>query len=337
MAAAWVVAYHFGNEAWPFTTSALSGPYGHGSVAVSFFFFLSGFVLAYRYMPQKSVEWKGFMLKRLARIYPVYVVAFAASLVLTMLYRDAYPKGHSIILQLLSLHSWNPGRCLEINFPAWSISVEMFFYALFPLLVGVFGRTDLKRATLVTLAVWMASAAVHYGLSTEFYEPGNMVLSEFNLYFPLWHLNTFLFGMLCAKVVVDNRVAKLKPAWCRGLYLLGAVLFVAVLSTDNPVRPFVHNGLLSPLFFLIVLGLTLDRSAVTRLLSWKPLVLLGDASYSLYILQWPVFLLFTHFIAPEPLDTEMFWAYFLLLTVISVTVYSTFEKRMKELILKKWL
>ncbi|MCF8278201.1 MAG: acyltransferase [Flavobacteriales bacterium] len=337
LAAALVVVFHFGGQTKPFDSSMLSPFISQGSIAVSFFFFLSGVVLTVSYYNKPVLKTGSFLLKRLARIYPVYLLAFGVTLMLGMLYNNAYPKGLSIILQALSLHAWNPGSCLEINFPSWSISVEMFFYILFPFILRPFKRLNLTNATLFILAIWILSAVQHY-FSKQVYDPSNPAIGQFTLYFPFWHLNTFMFGMFCGRFIDNFRIPTISNQWpFRVLYILGIAAFLLILSTDNPIKTYTHNGLMSPVFFVILIGLAADRSIFSRILGSKPLVALGNASYSMYILQWPVFIVFRELLGQEHLVGTDFYLYFTGLVAVSVLTYQLFERKAQQLILDKWL
>ncbi len=79
--------------------------------AVSFFFFLSGVVLTLNYFYSDTLKFKPFMIKRVARLYPVYLLALILTLGFGVLLNDNQPKGLSIILQTFALQSWVPGYC----------------------------------------------------------------------------------------------------------------------------------------------------------------------------------------------------------------------------------
>lgn len=338
LAAILVVIFHFGKEELPFNLYPISSIVNEGSIAVSFFFFLSGVVLAINYLKIDNLSSKSFYKKRFARIYPVYLLAFVSTLLLGMIYYDAFPKVGSIILQLLSLHAWLPGICLEINFPAWSISVEVFFYLLFPIILVLFRKINNLKITIITLTVWILSIFIHYYLKENLYSPDERWTSEFILYFPLWHLNTFLFGILCGIYILkEQKLERHSYSKARFFYILGIISFLLILGTDNFIRPYTHNGLMSPVFFLIIAGLALDRSLLTKILGSKYLVVLGNASYSIYILQWPVYIIFSAFLSSEKLEGNDFYFYLFSLIFISVFIYTYFEKPMQKAIINKWI
>jgi peptidoglycan/LPS O-acetylase OafA/YrhL len=116
-----------------------------GHLGVSFFFILSGFILAYSYqdrMLSGEMTNRTFWVARLARIYPLHVVTLLLAL------------PYSLFGQVLPTEDWLPVLCGQItltqsfvprnaiffslNIPAWSISAEAFFYLLFPFLFLAF-------------------------------------------------------------------------------------------------------------------------------------------------------------------------------------------------------
>ena len=118
-----------------------------GYVGVSLFFVLSGFILVYTYAG-REMNARKFWRARFARVYPAYAV----SLLLTapmFFYVCLVMKGGNIpffawftqhvalcaALVPLLLQSWVPNAALAWNTPAWSLSVEASFYAVFPLLL----------------------------------------------------------------------------------------------------------------------------------------------------------------------------------------------------------
>lgn len=338
LAAILVVVFHFGRETFPFTADSILPFIEQGSIAVSFFFFLSGVVLALNYMEKSDFSVREFFIKRLARLYPLYILAFGATLILGMVFNDAFPKGGSILLQLFSLHAWLPGICLEINYPSWSISVEVFFYLLFPLILKFMKRMGNTKTTVFIVAFWLLSGLQHYLFSNYVYDPSSAAIGQFILYFPLWHLNTFLTGILCAKYILKKREAT-QPnlVQARIFYTLGTLVFFLILSTNNGIKPYTHNGLMAPVFFLIIAGLAIDRSILSKFLGNKIFVLLGNASFGIYLLQWPVYICMGAILGMEQLSGMYFYLYVLSLVLFSVIVYIAYEEKMKRFMLKKWM
>jgi peptidoglycan/LPS O-acetylase OafA/YrhL len=306
-----------------------------GVTAVSFFFFLSGVVLTLNYFHNKPLHLSTFLIRRFARIYPVYLLALLLTLIFGMVLHDARPKGLSVILQLLSIQSWVPGYCTGLNFPSWSVSVEFFFYAAFPFLVKYFRTKSSKQMLVLVAGLWVISFVQHFSFLYKLNGVEGTALHQFTLYFPIWHLNTFMFGMLCGRYIKEQlQSEKHEPSKARWLYGIGVLLFIVIVFTHNPIRPFISGGFLAPLFFLIIAGLALDDSPITLYLGHRFNLLLGNSSYALYILQWPIYLLFTWLFEQKKLHLMPFMIYLFSLIGISIVTYLFFEVKVKEQLLK---
>lgn len=110
---------------------------------VSFFFVLSGFILAYNYPTLEGAgAIKKFWLARFARVWPLHALMLFLWIALIFEFdRQKYFPGFDgfarLTANILLLQAWIPLPNWAINFNgvAWSLSVEFFFYALFPLLI----------------------------------------------------------------------------------------------------------------------------------------------------------------------------------------------------------
>ena len=183
-----------------------------GYVAVSFFFILSGFILIYTYAG-KPLNVRQFWRARLARLYPVYLVSLALTApfffygVLKMSlpylwYFQARPAS-TVVLVLTMLQAWVPMAALGWNSPAW-VSVEIFFYILFPLLLARFERIPNRGLAAIALAGWMlavATAISYVVLRPDRVEANSSTDFLFWLsalkFFPLMRLPEFIVGLTC--------------------------------------------------------------------------------------------------------------------------------------------
>ena len=294
---------------------------------VSFFFFISGFVMCLVYAPQVgTLTAKDFFFKRFTRIFPVYWLAFALTLLLVLTMKGSSPKGLSIILNTFGLQSCNPGYVLDLNYPTWSISVELFFYALFPFLLRWMTNQNANRVLIVAAILWVLQSAQHMALVEMFPNPGKK-MEEFTNAFPLWHFCTFISGMSIARWIHAGAV----PVWIQKnatlLFILSVITFGILVYVPNIVLKYMHNGLLSPLFAITLLSLYYDTSFVSRSLSGRYSQQLGDLSFGLFIFQYPVWLICAHLASPGFFKTGWYFlSYFLVLLIVSFFSNRYFEK-----------
>lgn len=301
-AALGVLFHHLGERDW--MPSAIRAYVNNGFVGVTFFFVLSGFVLTLRYL-DSSFSLKSFLHARLLRIMPLYIVALLFS---AQLERGNY-DGELFMRHLVGIQAWESdiGRALSLNSPAWTISVEMFLYACFPviILLAKFARTrrggpSLFLATAVIgcfsySLYWMfirGAAYEGFDASTEMAWPR---------FVPIWNLGPFVLGCAAGVFVQSVRLSgRLNEkigsrTSAAGLVSLVATIFIVNLDGDreSPVGALLYAGsrewiIAIPAAALFV-GLTVSPSSrMSKLLSGKPLVQLGLASYALYIFHAPI-------------------------------------------------
>jgi peptidoglycan/LPS O-acetylase OafA/YrhL len=291
---------HGGFDNWPLVVRAVIS---HGYVGVGFFFVLSGFILAYSYWSRldevrDSTKFWG---ARFARIYPAYLLAFVIILPIgiyaTLVKGDSGLALLTVGLQLTLLQSWVPYTALQWNGPAWSLSVEAFFYALFPLLflklkwwsagklLGTAAAAYLASQILALMG-WLygtsISEAINEGLRLPW--PNEYARALFYMYFPIFRLPEFMFGMALGILFV--RSAPVGLALRRCMILMGCLGFIFGFVIVAPLVPgeMISNGLLMPFLGLVLVGLA---NSPSRLFNHATFVQLGDASYSLYLLHIP--------------------------------------------------
>jgi peptidoglycan/LPS O-acetylase OafA/YrhL len=273
-----------------------------GFVGVSLFFVLSGFILVYVHAnrdTRPSIFWR----ERFARIYPAYFFAlfltgpsfFYVCLKLRHLHIPffAWAQDHVPLVATLVptlTQAWVPQAALAWNAPAWSLSVEAFFYLLFPFMLPRVLRLSDRNLLRIIALCWLVSLSVSFAYC--WFDPDRVghATDTMNLLFwlnilkfnPLVRLPEFVMGASCGVLFLRGRVPK---SWAIWLLLVGIFSFVLVATASQRIPyPILHNGLLSPAFAAIIVGLAL-RPTWTSWLEIKPLVLLGNASYSLYLLH----------------------------------------------------
>lgn len=335
IAAFMVIVFHGGIQVFPFNIFPITPLLSSGQTAVSYFFVLSGFVMALAYYrPEKKFDLRGYFTARFSRIYPIYIVSFLLTVLfyLELMARMKWPK---IWANIFLYQSWIPDYSQSFNMAAWSLSVEAFFYIIFPLLVAILSRFQIRRIINFSLAFWVLGQVLHSVLYIRMMPEAHLLL----LYFPLFHLSSFFLGMAggiwyiyeASKITVDqktNRLLLLTALGLTALALMGRFRFSSLFSSFS-----LDVGLLAPLFLVIILTLSLDATRLSKLMSNPRLVLLGDASYALYILHVPVRWWIERGLAglDRPVSfATMYYFYVPLMIALSVAVFIWVERPARD-------
>ncbi len=327
-----VVLYHGGRElsilsSFPMLTA--------GPTAVNYFFVLSGFVitLAY-YRPHEKIDFRNYLIARFSRIYPVYILSF----VLTCIYYldlMAKIKAGKIWANIFLYQAWIPDYALSFNIAAWSLSVELFFYLLFPFLILFVKRQSDTKVVWISLGFWAISQVVHSTLLTTF-TPEQLNLLN---YFPPFHLNSFLLGLAGGVWYLVNSTRRRINQSINRVVLLGSVGIVLLAITLREYGSFfprkfsMDAGLLAPFFLIIVLALALDTTNLSKRLSHPWLVSLGDSSYALFILHIPFLWLFTRFLDMAGISIPFGLTFSIHVTVsiiLSILVFKYLERPARD-------
>jgi peptidoglycan/LPS O-acetylase OafA/YrhL len=327
VAASFVVLFHFGQTIPPFDAAWIHPAVAHGYNAVSFFYCLSGFIMATIY--HTPMNWVGkaeYWIARAARIYPVYLLALVATV-----FWMSQSTTMQIALSALLLQSWVPGFPVTLNGPAWSLSVEMLFYVLFPFMASALARDNLRTTAAAAFALWVGTQFLTFYLVRSHYGGYPSRSHDFIFYFPMMHLDEFLLGAVAGAVFRLKRPG-FWPAALAGLGAVASVAMVVATATLLGLEPVSANGLYAPLFLAAIwIVASLPRVA---LLEHRFAVALGEASYAMYLLQFPVMYWFGSDVrALLPMsDIAHFYFCVTLLLVVSLVLCFAFEQPMRSMI-----
>lgn len=342
IAALTVVFFHYGQSVFPADIPFLYENMTAGPIAVGYFYVLSGFIMSIAYFRVDQAKRGEFnkvkyWVARFARIYPVYLLALL--IIVAAKYKTLGEDVATLPLHLLLLQSWIPGYPITLNTPGWSLSVEAFFYLCFPFLLFWVYKRGIKPLTIFAITLWLVTQIFLLALlNSDAYAP-KLLLHDFIYYNPVMHLSSFVLGMLCGIYLKNN--SSEKPPANNGLYLLLSFIAIFLLIWARPYLESVFgiklaftNGLLAPAFLAFIVLLARHRGFITKLFCLPFLVLLGEASYSLYILQKPVHGIYDKLLVPRiPLsENTHFYIFLILLIFISILSYKYLETPMRILI-----
>jgi peptidoglycan/LPS O-acetylase OafA/YrhL len=247
----------------------------HGHYGVQLFFIISGFVLALpfakSYAGGRPVGLRRYLLKRLTRLEPPYVLVMVGSFLLLLLVRgdDASGLWPRLAAGLLYLHGAAYAEPNPVNLVAWSLEVEVQFYLLTPLLASVFAvrRVALRRALLA------AACAACVVLQAAFVSEGG------RLYWSLAnYLQYFLAGFLLADWYLCGAGAGAKRGFAWDLVsLVGWPALVLVCE-----RPGLARAAFAPLALLLFCAAFRGR-VTNRLLTLRWVTAVGGMCYTIYL------------------------------------------------------
>jgi peptidoglycan/LPS O-acetylase OafA/YrhL len=298
----------------------------NGGEAVSFFFLLSGFILVIAYekqITQNNLSVISFYVKRLARIYPLYLL----SLLLTLSYHFFVHNNHSHLglklpFELFMVQTWfYPG---SINYPDWSISCELFFYLLFPIYILKLKNVPINYALLMALTLIVFTVLMSYlldgfsflSLKTDL--KGGYLYQHPIVRFPVFFLGNVLGFMYLKNIEIPKKYNIL-------MLILGSVCIA--FWTLKPVAyglSIKQLGLLL-IYTSLIFSLFQHESWANKYLVNKGFMLLGEISYGVYLLQFPVssfVFSFTHKLSP----INQFLLFLIVLVGFSYCTYEYFEK-----------
>jgi peptidoglycan/LPS O-acetylase OafA/YrhL len=331
MAAMCIVVFHFGRDV-PMLNSA-PFLFNNSNIGVSFFYVLSGFIMMIAYR-RGNVEiapaeyWKN----RIARIYPVYLLGLLAFLMVKhFMLQQQVSEGKNILLNLTALQAWVPGEALSYNNPGWSISVECFFYLIFPFLLNrLYTKGRASIYVPATVALWIGTQVfTEWFLRSSHYKGFPSESHDLVYYLPLIHLNQFLIGNL-AGLWFERVQTRSYDMAILGLY--GAFL---LLLKFCPL--YYHNGAMAPVFAGLIVLLAANTGIISRVFRLQPLSYLGEISYGIYILQVPVHMAMWQVcekrwpqLVQDP--TLFFFSYTVVLIVVSAASYELVENPARKAI-----
>ncbi len=252
---------------------------------VDFFFVLSGFVMAATYGDRLGTTRSTltFVLRRFGRLWPLHAAMLAAFVAVEGLRfvvglssgntASVFTGGRApitILWDLLLIQALGVADHTDWNSPAWSISTEFWTYLVFALLCFGGRKTVLRIAPLLVAAGLVIVAAYSpTGMDTTYEHGFARCLAGFFagvITFAIWRTRARPFASAVAAATV-----------LEGLALTAAVAFVTL--SDRTAWT-----LLAPLVFsLLILVFAYEKGLVSRLLTTKVGLLLGELSYSIYM------------------------------------------------------
>lgn len=254
-----------------------------GAVGVNVFFILSGFILFYNYH-DKKVNFVEFILKRLAKIYPVYLAGFVICFfVVWFMHIKEENFFEVMMMNLLLVQSYLPKFSMQwYGGGSWSISTEFFFYLCFPLLL--YFILKLSKTQVFIFLVFSFFCTFFTGILFNL----QMIEAKLSYTFPPSRIWEFIIGMLTAALVIKHKVT------INNLLILVVLLFSIFyfFYIGHELLGYViQNIIVVPLMITILISVATRKKHILSFLGTRFFEYLGKISYSFYIIQIPIMIL----------------------------------------------
>ncbi|SNS81766.1 Peptidoglycan/LPS O-acetylase OafA/YrhL, contains acyltransferase and SGNH-hydrolase domains [Noviherbaspirillum humi] len=235
-----------------------------GNAGVDLFFVLSGYLIYGSLLARKQTFFE-FITRRIQRIYPTFIAIFVVYLTLLAFFpaESKIPK-EGAILYLVQNFLLLPGL-----FPieplitvAWSLSYEMFYYLVMPVTVTVIGLRSRGRIWRICFISTVAIVTTSYCV----------------LFSGPIRLNMFIVGILLYESIKSGQIRQ--SSGLMALLALTSALFATLM------HGYIEIGFMFVGFYLFCLHCFLHPTDwLARAFSWAPMRLLGNMSYSYYLLH----------------------------------------------------
>ncbi|HNY65465.1 MAG TPA: acyltransferase [Deltaproteobacteria bacterium] len=241
---------------------AYANPFAYGNGGVDLFFIISGFIMLHSIHAAPAMGARLFMARRIVRIVPLYWVATTFFLALALLFPSMFRQYVFEPWHALRSYLFVPQDSLPVIRTGWTLVYEMYFYVL----LTAFLAAGL-RARLYWVAAFLSASSLVGLIWPEYlvYPVFNLLASELLL--------EFVMGMLLFSAF--RRGFRVGVPAAAGLVAAGMFLFPVL---DGSTR-LLSLGIPMALIFS---GVVLCRR---EMLNFRALHVLGDASYSLYLIQ----------------------------------------------------
>jgi peptidoglycan/LPS O-acetylase OafA/YrhL len=323
-----------------------SSSFPGGFIGVDVFFVISGYLITKIILIDIELDrftYFNFYIRRINRLFPsllvlfVFMIMIGYFVLLNTEYSDLLKHilASAFFFQNILLATeqgyFNGSSELKPMLHLWSLSVEMQFYVLWPVVL-----VNLKRSRFNILIISIIITLISFAISVSTY-----ITNQQEMFFYLPHVRAweFLFGSLLA--IYQNATKK-----SNNLSLVGALqnvkfwmnaLYITSLLTLLILSRYFDSGLtypgyhaLLPVALTVILIYSGEKAQIAHQLSkFKPLLWLGLISYPLYLLHWP-FLSVLKMVEGGQISREIRVFAILISVLLSWLIYSNIEKKFRD-------
>ncbi len=278
------------NSSWVVGRDVLSG----GFLGIDIFFVVSGFLitalLASEYRSERSVDYVGYFQRRALRILPPLALLIAGHFIYAWIAGLSMDTETSTAIAVGGFFTnyWQAaGRDVAEGMShLWAVAVEQHFLLLWPVVYVLMRRTFIRRRSTELLILAIVAAVIAW----RFYLFDASAIGVPEGYFRTdTRIDSLLIGSLLG---MHYRRIRLPDILAKFALLVGAAGVVVGIVLLDPASEWAHKGgftAVAAATGLVLIGLLQTPSIGRSVLSWRPLVALGELSFGLYLFHLPVF------------------------------------------------
>lgn len=326
----------------------------NGWMSTSFFFLLSGFILAYLYWGRDgklNVPRKTFWISRMARIYPIHILLMLVTILGIASYQlslgmEPVTLALSAIANLALVQAWVPSYVPIWSWPTWTISALVFLYFIMPFLMPALAKLSRRNSVILLCALPLVSL-IPTTIYAYFFPTGSEPQQFWQIFIgstPVFWLAHFVAGMLLSRVFSISRYDTVFKEGNHSWFAWGdfALLLVITIACtpgiEEPFKFFLRHGLMMPLYMIIIVDLARGQGIAARLFALPGMTFFGETGFSVFIWQNFVMMACGAFIManPDAGENQFYWA---LVAMIFIGIFSTYvmEKPFSRLLRRKLL
>lgn len=285
--------------------------YNYGYMGVNFFWCISGFIFYWKYGDAiKHIKFSNFFISRFSRLYPLHFITLILVLFLQNLYFSLNQNYfitqnndfYHFFLHLFFASNWGFEKGMSFNGVIWSVSIEVLVYALFFILLTIFNKNIFVNILIVIICLFFKLIYEHLAHN----------LIDCALFF-------FIGGFL-SFVLNFKKFYKKFIKTCSLLFILSLILIVNMNLFNFDNFMYIAQIFLYPSLILLSCEIYFNNKNLTRILK-----LLGNLTYSSYLLHFPIQIFITIFyfkIDEEiPFNDNLFFLFYISV-VLTLSYYS---------------
>lgn len=311
-----------------------------GYIGVSFFFILSGFIISYNYQDRilnKEVTKSTFYKARFARIYPLHILTFFLALPHKYgVFLENWVTGIiKMITNLTLTQSFIPSEkyYFTFNSPSWSISDEMFFYLVFPLLLLIPALGN-KKTIVTLLSIVLLFPTLTLIIPEDYYH-------HFFYINPLFRLVDFMIGIILYNIyknIVDKKLFTNRTFSL--IEISSIIIFICFFSFHSYIPAVARYSYYYWIpMSLIIFIFAFQKGIISKFLSKKLFIHLGEISFGFYLYHHVLLKYIARFDAKfyhmNEYETIIFA--FIITLIISHLSYKYFENPINKYLKKKMI